>query len=230
MLGSRDQAVNLRGAAGTGKTATLEELQRGLREAGRQTVALAPTRSAVEELEKVGFPNALTIERFLQDPQIQKDSIRKVLIVDEAGMVSGRQMAELLRVAERRSVRLVFSGDTRQIQSVEASDALRILEKESHLKSASLTQVQRQKAADYREAIQELRRSPERGFEKLVEMGAVREVAWQERAQTVAELWRQAQAAGQGARQTLVVCATHELTVKAISETRSSEGLGLDGL
>lgn len=46
----------------------------------------------------------------------------------EAGMVSGRQMAELLNLAEQQAARIVFSGDTRQIQSVEAADALRILE------------------------------------------------------------------------------------------------------
>ena len=36
ILDSRDFAVNLRGAAGTGKTATLQEIDRGLREAGRE--------------------------------------------------------------------------------------------------------------------------------------------------------------------------------------------------
>jgi conjugative relaxase-like TrwC/TraI family protein len=36
ILDSRDFAVNLRGAAGTGKTATLTEIARGLREAGRE--------------------------------------------------------------------------------------------------------------------------------------------------------------------------------------------------
>ena len=97
-------------------------------------------------------------------------------------MVSSRQMAELLAVAERQSARIVFSGDTRQIQSVEAGDALRVLETESRLKSTSLVQVQRQTAAAYREVIEELRRNPERGFEKLDAIGAVREVSWEERA------------------------------------------------
>ncbi len=213
VLASRDQAVNIRGAAGTGKTATLEELHRGLREAGRQVLAVAPTMSAVEELHQVGFSGALTVEQLLQDPRVQIETRGKVLLVDEAGMLSGRQMSELLRLAERQSTRLVFSGDTRQIRSVEASDALRILEQESHLKSTSLTQVQRQTAPEYREAIEELRRHSTRGFERLEEIGAVREVAWQERAQTVAEAWRearsQANAKGQP-REVLVVCATHE--------------------
>jgi conjugative relaxase-like TrwC/TraI family protein len=213
VLASRDRAVNLRGAAGTGKTATLQELRRGLEEGGREVLAVAPTMSAVDELKQVGFSQASTIQRLVEDPRAQNELRGKVLIVDEAGMVSGRQMSELLNIAERQSARIVFSGDTRQIQSVEASDALRILEKESHLKSTSLTQVQRQTSQDYRDAVQELRRNPERGFEKLDGIGAVREVAWQERARTVAEAWREARlqpnAKGES-RSVLVVCATHE--------------------
>ena len=59
-------------------------------------------------------------------------------------MVLGLQMEGLLKLAEREGARILFSGDTRQIQSVEASDALRILERESQMKSVSLTGVQRQ--------------------------------------------------------------------------------------
>lgn len=53
VLDSEDFAINLRGAAGTGKTATLHEIELGLRNAGGEIVAVAPTRSAVEELRKV---------------------------------------------------------------------------------------------------------------------------------------------------------------------------------
>ena len=75
-------------------------------------------------------------------------------------MVSGRRRCgSCLRLAAQQSARMVFSGDTKQIQSVEAGDALRVLEHESRLKSVALTQVQRQKTADYRDAIQELRRN-----------------------------------------------------------------------
>jgi len=44
VLDSRDLAINVRGAAGTGKTATLREIDRGLREAGHDVLAVAPTR------------------------------------------------------------------------------------------------------------------------------------------------------------------------------------------
>ena len=50
-----------------------------------------------------------------------------------------------------------MSGDTKQIQSVESCDALRVLEKEFRLKTVALIQVRRQTEQPYREAIQELR-------------------------------------------------------------------------
>ena len=204
VLQSRDRAVSISGAAGTGKTATLREVLRGLKDAGRAVLAVAPTMSAVEELQKVGFTDAITVERLLQDPRI-RDGIRgKIIILDEAGMVSARQLADLLRFAEKCSLRVVFSGDTRQIRSVEAGDALRILEKESRLRTVSLTQVQRQTRKEYRAAMEELRRDPTRGFAKLDAIGAVREVRFSDRAAAIADAY--ADAVGQ----TLVVCATHD--------------------
>ena len=157
ILDSRDFAINLRGAAGTGKTATLQEIDRGLRDAGREVMAVAPTRSAVEELQRVGFGDAMTIARLLEDHTAQASLRSKILVVDEAGMISGRQMEGLLKLAEQEHARILFSGDTRQIQSVEASDALRILERESKMVSVSLTSVQRQTHTEYRDAIQTLR-------------------------------------------------------------------------
>jgi ATP-dependent exoDNAse (exonuclease V) alpha subunit len=219
VLRSRDLAVSISGAAGTGKTATLKELRRGLMEAGRAVVAIAPTMSAVEELQKVGFADAVTVERLLQDPRIRGGIPGKVVILDEAGMVSARQMANLLRLAEECSLRVVFSGDTKQILSVEAGDALRILEEESRLKTVRLTQVQRQTRKEYRAAMEELRRHPERGFGKLEAMGAVREVGFSERAAAIADAY--AVASGE----TLVVCATHDeidRVTEAIRERRTA--------
>jgi conjugative relaxase-like TrwC/TraI family protein len=226
ILDSRDFAMNLRGAAGTGKTATLQEIDRGLREGGREVIAIAPTRSAVEELQKVGFREAMTVSRLLEDQSAQATLHCRLLIVDEAGMISGRQMEGILKLAEREHARILFSGDTRQISSVESSDALRILERESQLKSVSLTGVQRQNNVQYRDAIQTLRDSPERGFEKLEEMGAVREVPGAEHARAVADLYREMTT--DPTRRILVVAPTHteiERATKAIRADRSERGL-----
>jgi conjugative relaxase-like TrwC/TraI family protein len=221
VLDSRDRAISISGAAGTGKTATLQELRRGLREARRGVLAVAPTMSAVEELQKVGFENAVTVARVLQDQTVQNELQGKVVILDEAGMVSARQMNQFLRLAEQRNARVVFAGDTKQIQSVEAGDSLRILEKESRLKSVGLTEVKRQIVKDYRDAIQELRRDPERGFEKLEAIGAVREVAFADRADEVAKAFAAARTQHGEQRSVLVVCPTHDEIERVTNAIRS---------
>jgi hypothetical protein len=57
------------------------------------------------------------------------------------------------------------------------------------MKSTSLREVQRQTESGYRNAIEELRRDPENGFQRLEEIGAVREVSWNERATIIAKAW-----------------------------------------
>ncbi len=208
ILASQDFAVNLRGAAGTGKTATLQEIDRGLHAAGHEVLAVAPTRSAVEELQKVGFGSSMTISRLLEDQTAPERLRGNVLIVDEAGMVSGRQMEGLLDLARSEDARILFSGDTRQIQSVESSDALRILERESRMTSVSLTGIQRQSNPEYREAIETFRQSPDQGFAKLQDLGALREVPYTERAKAVADVYREMTA--EPGRKVLVVAPTHE--------------------
>lgn len=103
-----------------------------------------------------------------------------------------------------------------------------MLENESRLKSVALTEVQRQTKKDYREAIQELRKNPERGFQKLDAIGAVPEVVWPDRAEAVA----QAFGASQG-RSSLVVCATHEeieRVTDAIRRRRKTAGAQGEGV
>ena len=76
------------------------------------------------------------------------------------------------------------------------------------MKSVSLTAVQRQTQAEYRDAIQTLRHSPEQGLEKLEQLGAVREVPYLERAQAVASAYRAL--TSDSSRTVLVVAGTHE--------------------
>ena len=204
VLDSHDFAVSIEGAAGTGKTTMLKELRRGLQAGGRLMVAVAPTLSAAEELQKAGFQNAMTIEKLLQDKDNHPALVGRAIVVDEAGMVSGRQMHDLLSLAKRFDARIIFSGDTRQIQSVEASDALRILQEESQLATVGLRHVQRQQNKEYKEAIKALRTDPAKGFEKLEKMGEVKESGLLDRAEEVAEAYRKAKGIA------LVVCPTHE--------------------
>ena len=62
----------------------------------------------------------MTIEGLLQDKDAALRMRDTPIIIDEAGMVSARQMFELLALAAQNcNSRIIFSGDSRQIQSVE---------------------------------------------------------------------------------------------------------------
>jgi conjugative relaxase-like TrwC/TraI family protein len=225
VLDSRDFAVNLRGAAGAGKTTTLQEIHRGLRAGGRQVAALAPSQSAVEELERAGFRGAMTLQRLLVDDRAQAALRGKVVVLDEAGMVSAKQMGQFVSLARSAGARVIFSGDTQQLQSVEAGDALRILELESKLQGVTLTKLERQKSAPYKAAMEALRRDPERGLEMLEAMGAIHEASGKSRPQAVAAVYALEQSKGSvrgGQRAVLVVCPTHDEIARVTEAIRAN--------
>lgn len=175
ILDSRDRVVSLHGAAGTGKTDVLQALQEGIKADGRASFAVAPTASAVAALRERGFEDAVTVEKFLQVPGIQDQARGRVVFVDEAGMIGTSKFATLLNVTEKLDSRVVLIGDTNQLRSVDAGDALRILHKDSELTTHNLYQVFRQDGV-YREAMKALRNDPTQGFKHLERMKAVHQV------------------------------------------------------
>ncbi len=216
VLNSKDRAVCIQGAAGTGKTETLRHLRRELMDAGHSVVAIAPTAPAVSELRERGFSDAMTIELALGSPQQAAKLAGKVVIVDEAGMVSGRQMVGILEMAQKHGCRLVMVGDVQQIKSVEAGDYLRVLQNDSKLQTAEIKQVQRQSVTAmggrYRPLTETMWRDREKGFQMLEEAKAIDQVHLLERAdktvEAVLEAKAQLSSQGKGDR-VLVVAPTH---------------------
>jgi conjugative relaxase-like TrwC/TraI family protein len=174
LLRSRDRVMAFRGAAGAGKTKALSELAQGLSHC--QVIALAPTASAVDVLRKEGFPFADTVAGFLLKAERSQDFAGSVLICDEAGLQSNQQGADLLRLAQRDDIRVIFVGDTRQHVSVEAGDFLRILEAHSSIARCELLSVRRQQPPAYRTAIQQMAAGSVRaGMQSLDQLGWISE-------------------------------------------------------
>lgn len=183
LLGSTDSVSVFRGGAGTGKSYVLHDLVEQLRRSGRNVVVLAPQRQQVVDMEQAGFPSPSTVANFLLKRELAKNA---VLVVDEAGQIGGRQMLELLRLAQERNARVVLSGDTRQHGAVEASDALLAIERHSGVRPVELRKIRRQDPAlgrddDERKLIKRYREAVEsasagklgESFERLDKMGAV---------------------------------------------------------
>ena len=153
ILNTRDQCCGMRGVAGAGKTTTQREVRRGLDEAEHRVIAIAPTASAAKTLQAEGFKEAITVADFLQNGPSKFDLRGAVIICDEAGLQSNRQGEELLRLAQKHDMRVIFVGDVRQHVSVEAGDFLRVLETHSQLSHCEVTEIQRQQHAGYKDAV-----------------------------------------------------------------------------
>jgi conjugative relaxase-like TrwC/TraI family protein len=193
LLASHDQVTVLRGRAGTGKTTVLATAIEGMTPFRREVACFAPSTQAVEILRKDGaaqlaegratagkiLGQAETVQRLLVDPALQRSVQRKIVIVDEYGLLSTRQLKALVDVVEKQSARLVLVGDSGQHKSVEAGDAARLVEKETRTRVVELKEVRRQLANPaYKAAAEALAAGRlASAVRTLDRMGAVVEVA-----------------------------------------------------
>jgi len=141
LLSSSHFVSLFRGGAGVGKSFALAEVQKALQATGYDTVTLAPQRQQVIDLEKDGMLQANTVSAFLTRQEMPEGA---VVLLDEGGQLSAKQMLDLFRIVKRFDGRIICSGDTRQHGAVEASDAMRAIEKFTGIFPVSLNTIRRQ--------------------------------------------------------------------------------------
>ncbi|MBL9217469.1 MAG: relaxase domain-containing protein [Opitutaceae bacterium] len=210
VLDSRDSVTVLRGRAGTGKTQTLATLIEGVTRFDCQVACFTPSTQAVEILREDGqkqvaagrsgagqaLSSAHTVQRLLVDEALQQSLKHSVLVVDEYGLLSTRQLAQLVDIAEKQKARLLLVGDSGQHKSVEAGDAARIIERESRVRVVNLSEVHRQAVNPaYKAAAEDLAVGRlASGLKRLDRMGAVVEIESPvQRHEQMVEEWLRAQ-------------------------------------
>lgn len=222
LLSSRDQVMGLRGGAGTGKTRMMQATIAAIRQSGHAVFTFAPSAEASRAvLRSEGFEDADTVERLLTDASLKPKLKGAVLWIDEAGLLSVKDMNRIFALAKEQRCRVILSGDKRQHTSVVRGDALRILEEEAGLPFAELRQVRRQARDDYRAAVQAISEGDapgkngtrfEEGVSALERMGAIVELDGEERLRRMAADYLEAVAKknADGSHKTaLVVAPTH---------------------
>lgn len=146
ILKGRDFMSVLVGDAGTGKTTVLTAIEAAhVARGGQRFIPLAPTTRSRDALVESGFERADTVQRFLVSEAMQSDVTYRVVLVDEAGLLSTQQLDHLTRITHERRARLILVGDTKQHYSVERGDALRNVIKHSHTPVVRLAEVLRQR-------------------------------------------------------------------------------------
>jgi conjugative relaxase-like TrwC/TraI family protein len=211
VLASHDTVTVLRGRAGTGKTQTLTTVIEGATRFGGEVACFAPSTQAVGVLRRDGtgqssagrasagaaLQAAQTVQRLLVDPAIQLSLKHRTIIVDEYGLVSTRQLRQLVEITTAQKARLLLVGDSAQHKSVEAGDAARIVEKETRVRVVTLSEIHRQAANPaYRKAAEDLAAGRlTAGLRKLDQMGAIVEIdSPQLRRQRMVDEWQKVSA------------------------------------
>ncbi|WP_438479710.1 MobF family relaxase [Oleiharenicola lentus] len=177
VLATRNSVVILQGDAGTGKTKCLQAVVAGIKQGGGQVFGCAPSSGATDVLRHELSADADTLQKLLASDTLQREVRGRVLIVDEASLISVREMQALCRLAARNDHRLILVGDIKQHYSVEAGDALRCLQEYARVPVFRLTEIRRQRAPAYRKAVARLAAGDALGaFNRFEKLGAVHEI------------------------------------------------------
>lgn len=144
------------GAAGTGKTTVMGILGLLADETGTAIVGTALAARAAAGFETAtGIPSS-TITRFLWETK-QSGGLRTgtVVVVDEAGMVGSRHLAQISDLVEGASGKLILIGDHRQLAEIDAGGLFAALT--NRLSAVELTENVRQRHEWERNALSDLR-------------------------------------------------------------------------
>lgn len=227
---SRDRVILLQGDAGTGKTTSLRALVAAIRDNSSEVFGCAPSAGAADVLRAELTPDADTLQQLLVNESMQRKLAGRTVIVDEAGLISIRQMRDLCRLATTYNFRLVLVGDTKQHTAVEAGDALRALSRYARLPTARLTRIRRQLDPRYRAAVSALARGDAAiAFRRFDKLGAVRTVSPAKLNQATAAAYLESTNAG---RSCLVICPVwseiHAFNSEVRNQLRAAKRLGAE--
>ena len=154
VTGQGDLAVVV-GIAGAGKSTMLDSARRAWEAAGYSVKGASLAGLAAESLEKASGIPARTLASWEWHWKEGRELLgqRDVLVIDEAGLLGTRELANVLERVEQAGAKVVLVGDPEQLQAIEAGAAFRGIA--ARHGGVELTEVWRQKIAWQREATQQ---------------------------------------------------------------------------
>lgn len=150
-----DGVILVEGAAGVGKSVALDACREALEQSGFVVIGCSLAGRAAAELQDASGIRSFTITSTLLHLRGHRIAADAVLVVDEAGMVGSRDLAELIDIAARDDVKLVAVGDSIQLQPIEAGAPFRALARD--LGAVQLTENVRQQEQWERDVLRALR-------------------------------------------------------------------------
>jgi hypothetical protein len=231
VMTSTDQFLNIRGGAGVGKTYFMERLVRASLDDGRPAVLVAPygeqsrvtLRAEAAKTSRAdvarAFAEANTVAWLLNkarfNPEFRESLRGGDIYVDEASLLDNQTMLGLVTLARGIDVRVIFQGDTKQLQAVGRGQPLAMLERElgfgTHVRRIDVTR--RQLKMEDKRLSRELSSGDVARFckamERLIERGSIRCGGIDDAVQAILANRNTAQPA-----ETIVLSSTHRLAEK----------------
>jgi Ti-type conjugative transfer relaxase TraA len=170
-----EQLAVIVGLAGAGKSTMLSAAREAWEREGYRVHGAALSGKAAEGLEESSGIASRTLASWDYGWQAGRGELgsRDVLVIDEAGMVSSKQLARFIGEAERVGAKIVLVGDPEQLQPIQAGAAFRAVAE--RVGFAELEGVRRQGENWQRQASQNLaRHRTSEGLEAYAERDGVR--------------------------------------------------------
>jgi len=174
VLTSPDRVHGLQGMAGTGKTTVLETIRDGAQQNGYVVQGFAPTSRATGQLKDAGI-SADTLQGFLTKGG-EHTGAKHLYMLDESSLASTIQMRQFMNKLGPED-RILFVGDTRQHQGVDAGKPFEQLQ-QAGMRTSQLDQIVRQRnEPELLKAVEHLSRNETAAGIKLLEaQGRVHEI------------------------------------------------------
>lgn len=192
-IAGRERIAAVVGRAGAGKTTMMKAARQAWQAAGYRVVGGALAGKAADGLEK----EAGIVSRTLSSWELRwnegRDQLddKTIFVLDEAGMVSSRQMAMFVEAVTKAGAKLVLVGDPDQLQPIEAGAAFRAIA--DRIGYAELETIYRQQTQWMRNASLDLARgNVATGLEAYERAGLVRIASSRQDAiEALIETWNQ---------------------------------------
>jgi len=178
ILNSTDRYIAVQGDAGTGKTTMLSFVKEQIKSYGYEIRGLSFTGKAASEIKAQTGISSQTIDSFLANKANNILRGKELWVVDESSMLGSRKMNQLITAAEKEDARIVFIGDTKQLQPVEAGGMFVKLQSTGVLKTAYMKEVLRQTNKNYKDIVSEMsEKRIDIAFRKLESDGRIYEIS-----------------------------------------------------
>lgn len=144
------------GAAGAGKSYALKSVVQLYESYGYRVIGSATAWKIAKQLSMDCGIESKATDKWLFDHEADGRFLDKntVLVVDEAGQLSARQMHKILAAAEQAGAKVILTGDQKQLQPISAGAGLKLVS--SVIEGSRIDVIQRQKERWVRKAVTDL--------------------------------------------------------------------------